>query len=41
MFAIILLLCSCLETKTKLLAERDKESAEAAFKALDTDENGR
>ncbi|KAL9951976.1 hypothetical protein ACROYT_G044739 [Oculina patagonica] len=29
------------ETKTKLLAERDRASAETAFKALDTNEDGR
>ena len=34
-------LCSCSETKARLLAERDRASAETAFKALDTDENGR
>lgn len=31
----------CVETKTKILAERDRASADTAFKALDTDENGR
>lgn len=34
-------LCSCSETKAKIVAERDRASAEMAFKALDTDENGR
>ncbi|KAJ7328192.1 hypothetical protein OS493_025068 [Desmophyllum pertusum] len=29
------------ETKAKLLAERDRASADTAFRALDTDENGR
>ena len=29
------------ETKAKILAERDKTSAEAAFKALDVDGDGR
>ena len=29
------------ETKAKILAERDRASAEAAFKALDTDGDGR
>ena len=30
-----------LETKVKILAERDRASAEAAFKALDTSADGR
>ena len=30
-----------LETKVKILAERDRASAEAAFKALDTNADGR
>ena len=30
-----------LETKAKIVAERDRASAESSFKALDTDEDGR
>lgn len=38
---IIVLFMFLSETKTKLLAEKDRASAETAFKALDTDEDGR
>lgn len=48
---ILQLICLCLmssvliifylETKVKILAERDRASAEAAFKALDTSADGR
>ena len=40
-FFLFVLFFFVLETKAKLLAERDRASAETAFKALDTDENGR